>query len=100
MNIIESEFEDCYPERIIAADLKAEYDRIWDVLKKEAAERLITQNPNLVSGEPVRITLPEVINQYWMKWNRDSSDSNRASVTFFGRCQSIHTMTKASLLEQ
>jgi hypothetical protein len=59
MNVIESEFEDCYPERVIAADFKAEYDRIWDVLKKEAAERLITQNPDPSSGGPVRITLPE-----------------------------------------
>jgi hypothetical protein len=63
MNIIESEFEDCYPERVIAADFEAEYDRIWDILKKEADERLIKKSPNLLSGEPVRITLPEVINQ-------------------------------------
>jgi hypothetical protein len=62
MNIIESEFEDCYPERVIAADFKAEYDRIWNALEKEAADRL-PANPELASGGPVRITLPEVINQ-------------------------------------
>jgi hypothetical protein len=61
MNIIESEFEDCYSERIIAADFKAEYDRIWNALEKEAADRFA--KTELASGGPVRINLPEVINQ-------------------------------------
>ena len=35
MNIIESEFEDCYPERVIAADFKAEYDRTGTLWKRK-----------------------------------------------------------------
>jgi hypothetical protein len=61
--IVESEFEECYPERITVKAIQAERDRIWNAIQQEAAERVMAQNPGLSEGEPVRVTLLDVIHQ-------------------------------------
>jgi hypothetical protein len=62
IDLVGSEFEGCDLQRVITANFKAEYDRLWNALETRGAELLMERNTALQPGQDPTATLPEVFN--------------------------------------